>query len=130
MKKFGRRHRPFYRICAMDSREPRDGRVLEVLGTYDPLVPEKDARAILNGERINYWLSKGAQPTEKVKILIKKYGASGTRLEQQRQALARLAQVRRLQRRPPAAASAGQSTQQEQSGGQARAAETAETPEG
>jgi small subunit ribosomal protein S16 len=130
MKKFGRRHRPFYRICAMDSREPRDGRVLEVLGTYDPLVPEKDARAILNGERINYWLSKGAQPTEKVKILIKKYGASGTRLEQQRQALARLAQVRRLQRRPPAADSAGQSAEQEEASPQARAAETAQTPEG
>jgi len=114
----------------MDSREPRDGRVLEVLGTYDPLVPEKDARAILNGERINYWLSKGAQPTEKVKILIKKYGASGTRLEQQRQALARLAQVRRLQRRPPAADSAGQSAEQEEASPQARAAETAQTPEG
>jgi len=52
MKKFGRRHRPFYRICAMDSRCARDGRVLEELGTYDPLVPETDARAILNKERI------------------------------------------------------------------------------
>ena len=43
MKKFGRRHRPFYRICAMDARSPRDGRVLEELGTYDPMVPEVDA---------------------------------------------------------------------------------------
>ncbi len=129
MKKFGRRHRPFYRICAMDSRAPRDGRVLEVLGTYDPLVPEKDARAILNGERINYWLSKGAQPTEKVKILIKKYGASGTRLEQQRQAIARLAQVRRLQRRPPASASASQSEEHEQRSPEAEAYHAAPTSE-
>ena len=46
MKKMGRKHRPFFRICAMDSRRPRDGRVLEELGTYDPMVPETDARAV------------------------------------------------------------------------------------
>lgn len=95
MKKLGRRHRPFYRICAMDSRAPRDGRVLEELGTYDPMVPETDARAILDKERIQYWLSVGASPSEKVSALIKKYGAEGTHLEQQQQALDRLAQVRR-----------------------------------
>ena len=39
MKKMGRKHRPFFRICAIDSRNPRDGRVLEELGTYDPMVP-------------------------------------------------------------------------------------------
>ena len=57
MKKLGRKHRPFYRICAMDSRAPRDGRVLEELGTYDPMIPDVDARAVLNGERIKYWFS-------------------------------------------------------------------------
>jgi small subunit ribosomal protein S16 len=95
MKKLGRRHRPFYRICAMDARTPRDGRVLEELGTYDPMVADVDARAVLNGERIKYWLSVGAQPTEKVKVLIKKYGSEGTHLEQQKAALDRLAQARR-----------------------------------
>lgn len=95
MKKFGRRHQPFYRICAMDSRTARDGRVLEELGTYDPLVPETDARAILNKERIQYWLSVGASPSEKVGALIKKYGIDGTNLEQQKQALDRLALSRR-----------------------------------
>ena len=60
MKKFGRKHRPFFRIVAVDGRRPRDGRVLEELGTYDPLVPETDARAILKGERIQYWLGVGA----------------------------------------------------------------------
>ena len=45
MKKLGRKHRPFFRICAVDSRAPRDGRVLEELGTYDPMIPETDARA-------------------------------------------------------------------------------------
>jgi small subunit ribosomal protein S16 len=95
MKQLGRKHRPFYRICAMDIRAPRNGRVLEELGTYDPMVPETDARAILNGERISYWLSVGAQPSDKVLVLIKKYGPQGTRLGHQRVALDRLAQSRR-----------------------------------
>ena len=99
MKKMGRKHRPFYRICAMDIRVPRDGRVLEELGTYDPMVPETDARAILNSERIKYWLSVGAQPSDKVSVLIKKYGAEGTHVEAQRLALARLAQGKRQRRR-------------------------------
>jgi len=95
MKKLGRRHRPFYRICAMDVRAPRDGRVLEELGTYDPMVPLEDARAVLNGDRVKYWLGVGARPTEKVGVLIKKYGPQGTRLGHQRVALDRLKQSRR-----------------------------------
>lgn len=95
MKQFGRKHRPYYRICAMDIRKPRDGRVLEELGTYDPLVPETDARALLIGERINYWLSVGAQPSDKVRVLIKKYGINGTHVEAQQAAIGRLAVARR-----------------------------------
>jgi small subunit ribosomal protein S16 len=109
MKKMGRRHRPFYRICAMDGRQARDGRVLEELGTYDPMIPETDARAVFDGERVQYWLSVGAQPSEKCKALIKKYGVGGTHVEQQREALDRLAQSRRrpepLVQAPPAAES-------------------------
>lgn len=90
MKKLGRKHRPFYRICAMDSKSPRDGRALEELGTYDPMIPDTDARAVLNAERIDYWLSVGAIPSEKVKVLIKKYGTNGTHLEQQAAALEKL----------------------------------------
>jgi small subunit ribosomal protein S16 len=105
MKKMGRRHRPFYRICAMDGRVPRDGRVLEQLGTYDPMIPETDARTQLNSERIKYWLSVGALPSEKVQILIKKYGAGGTHEVKQREAMARLS-VRRARPAPPQAAAA------------------------
>jgi small subunit ribosomal protein S16 len=90
MKKMGRRHRPFFRICATDSRKSRDGRVIEELGYYDPLVKETDARAILKSERIDYWLGVGAQPSDKVKTLIKKYGTNGTHLEQQQAAFDRL----------------------------------------
>ena len=95
MKKLGRLHRPFFRLCATDARTPRDGRVLEELGTYDPLVPEVDARALLNADRIAYWLSVGAQPSDKAAVLIKKYGPNGTHLDAQRAALERLAQARR-----------------------------------
>jgi small subunit ribosomal protein S16 len=91
MKKMGRKHRPFFRICAIDSRNPRDGRVLEELGTYDPMVGEVDARTLLRPERIQYWLGVGAQPSDKVRTLIKKYGTEGTHLEQQRAARERLA---------------------------------------
>jgi small subunit ribosomal protein S16 len=92
LKRLGRKHRPYFRICAMDSRTPRDGRVLEELGTYDPMVPETDARTLLKRERVDYWLGVGAKPTEKVAVLIKKYGSGGTHVDAQRMALDRLAQ--------------------------------------
>ncbi len=92
MKKMGKRHQPFFRICAIDRRAPRDGRVIEELGHYDPMCPDTDARAILNAERIDYWISVGAEPSRKVSTLIKKYGTDGTHLEQQREALEKLSQ--------------------------------------
>jgi small subunit ribosomal protein S16 len=91
MKRHGRRHQPFFRICAMDSRAPRDGRVIEELGHYDPMVKETDARVVLKADRVDYWLGVGALPTEKVAVLIKKYGTNGTHLEKQNQARQRLA---------------------------------------
>lgn len=90
MKKLGRNKRPFFRICAIDSRAPRDGKVIEELGHYDPLVKDTDARAILKGERIAYWLSVGALPSENVQVLIKKYGQGGTRLAEQQAALEKI----------------------------------------
>ena len=87
----GRRHRAFFRVCAMDSRSPRGGKVLEELGTYDPMLPETDARAILKDDRIDYWLGVGAQPTEKVNALIRKYGTDGTHADRQKAALERMA---------------------------------------
>jgi len=91
LKKMGRAHRPFYRVCAFDHHTPRDGRALEELGTYDTGLADTDARAVLVSDRIDYWLSVGAQPTEKVAVLIKKYGTNGTHLEQQKAALDQLA---------------------------------------
>lgn len=96
LKKMGRAHRPFYRVCAFDHHAPRDGRALEELGTYDTSVPNTDARAVLDADRIDYWLSVGAQPTEKVAVLIKKYGTNGTHLDQQKVALEELAAPRAI----------------------------------
>jgi len=90
MKKMGRTHRPFFRICAFDQHAPRDGRPIEELGTYDTSIPETDARAVFDTARVDYWLSVGAQPSEKCAVLIKKYGSSGTHVEQQKAALERL----------------------------------------
>ena len=90
MKRFGRHRRPFFRVCAIDKKRGRDGRVIEELGHYDPLVREVDARAILKGERLAYWVSVGAQPSDRVGVLIKKYGKDGTHLAEQQAALARL----------------------------------------
>ncbi len=94
MKRMGRKNRAFYRICATDRRSPRDGRVIEVLGTYDPSVPDTDARCLLDNERVAYWLSVGAQPSDAVRVLVKKYGKNGTRLKEMEQARAKLSMPR------------------------------------
>ena len=92
MKKIGRSHQSFFRICAIDKRSPRHGRVLEHLGTYDPRVKDTDARALLVADRVDYWLSVGAQPSERVAVLIKKYGTNGTHISAQKTALEKIAQ--------------------------------------
>jgi small subunit ribosomal protein S16 len=65
--------------------------VIEELGTYDPYIPEPDARVVLDGERVAYWLGVGAQASPKVSVLIRKYGKDGSHIDAQQQALNRLA---------------------------------------
>ena len=63
----GAKKRPFYRIVVAESSMPRDGRFVERVGTYNPMLPkEHDDRVVIKDERIKYWLSKGAQPTDRV----------------------------------------------------------------
>lgn len=128
MKKMGRSHQPFFRICAIDKRAPRDGRVLEELGTYDPCVLETDARAILKGERVDYWLGVGAQPSDNVAILIKKYGTNGTHADAQKTALEKLAQPKVIPH-PGAPASLPKSKKEKQEEAAAASAATAEATE-
>ena len=75
MKRLGRKHRAYFRIVAIDGRQPRDGRIIEELGSYDPMVKNTDERVRLKPDRIKYWMSVGAQPSEKVAVLLKKYMA-------------------------------------------------------
>lgn len=72
----GSKKRPHYSIVAADSRMPRDGRFLEKLGTYNPLLPkDSEARVKMNMERVQYWLDKGAQPTDRISRFLEAAGA-------------------------------------------------------
>ena len=71
----GSKKRPFYRIVAADSRMPRDGRFIEKLGTYNPLLPkDSEERVKMNMERVQYWLGHGAQPTDRVSRMLEAAG--------------------------------------------------------
>ncbi len=74
LTRMGRRHRPFFRINAVESRTPRDGKILEKIGHYDPIEKDKDKQIVLNKERAEYWLSKGAVPSETVSQILLKQG--------------------------------------------------------
>lgn len=74
LKKFGRLNHPTYRIVVADSRSKRDGRIIETLGFYLPKLQREAEQSKLNAERVKYWLSVGAQPTETVVTLIKNSG--------------------------------------------------------
>lgn len=78
LARHGTKKKPFYRIVVADSESPRDGRYLEKVGTYDPLIDP--ARVTLNSERIQHWMDQGAKPSDTVRNLLKKEGfyAAGT----------------------------------------------------
>jgi small subunit ribosomal protein S16 len=73
LKRLGRKHRPYFRIVAIDSRQPRDGRVIEELGSYDPMIQNTEERVKFKPDRMKYWLGVGALPSEHVAVFIKKY---------------------------------------------------------
>ncbi len=72
----GRRNRPYYRIGAYDNRTRREGTPIENLGTYDPLNQKEEEQVNINMERVKYWLSVGATPSETVASMIKKAGVT------------------------------------------------------
>ena len=92
LKRMGMKKRPFYRVVVSDQRSPRDGRFIEEIGYYNPRTVVKDENGVgvpndtgndkthapatikIDGERAKYWLSVGAQPTDTVRILLKKAG--------------------------------------------------------
>jgi len=74
LKRFGRLNHPTFRVVAADTRSPRDGRIIEAVGYYLPLMPRAQEQLKLNAERVQYWLSVGAQPSETVASMIVRSG--------------------------------------------------------
>jgi small subunit ribosomal protein S16 len=74
MTRMGKRNCAFFRINAIDSRTPRDGKIIEKLGHYDPIEKDKSKQVVLNTERIKYWLDKGAIPSDTVSEILLKVG--------------------------------------------------------
>ncbi len=93
MTRIGRRHRPFFRINAIESRSPRDGKIIEKLGHYDPIEKDKDKQIVLNMERVQYWIDKGAIPSDTIAQLLLKKGIKTKYIEEKaaRRKKARLA---------------------------------------
>lgn len=74
LKRMGRTHRPFYRVNAIVDRNARDGRVLEQLGHYDPMLADRSKRFVVDLDRAKHWLDNGAIPSETVSSHLKKLG--------------------------------------------------------
>ena len=74
LQRGGAKKKPFYRFVVADSRAPRDGKFIERIGTYNPLIEDNSKRTNIKKERVEYWLSHGAVPTEKVAIIINSLG--------------------------------------------------------
>ncbi len=109
----GSKKRPFYRVVAADSRMPRDGRFIEKLGTYNPLLPkDSEERVKLDLERIQYWMDQGAQPTDRVSRFLEAAGV-----------------VAKKERNNPEKAVPGKKAQERAEEKAAKAAEAAEATE-
>ena len=101
----GAKKRPFYRIVVAEAAMPRDGRFVERLGTYNPMLPrDHDDRLVLKSERINYWLGQGARPTDRVHKMLA--GAGGMEAFQVRDQPKKSAPGRKRQEREAEAAEA------------------------
>jgi len=103
LRREGAKNRPYYKIVVADSRSPRDGKFIEIIGTYDPKTPGNNSS--LKVERAEYWISKGAQPSDTVRSLIKrnkKIATAAEPLSQVEQGASQLAQEQVSPPPPPA----------------------------
>ncbi len=93
LTRMGRRHKPFFRLNAIDSRTPRDGRIVEKLGHYDPIEKDAAKQLVLKKDRIEYWLSVGAIPSETVAELIATIGIESKHYKQIKTRLAKAREI-------------------------------------
>jgi len=96
----GRRHRPFFRINAVESHTPRDGRVIEKLGHYDPLEKDATKQVVLKRERVEYWLSQGAVPSDTVSQILVRNGIQNKYAEERKTRLAKARKIAHDKGRP------------------------------
>jgi len=96
LRREGALNRPYYKVVVADSRSPRDGKFIEIIGTYDPKKPGHNSTIKL--ERAEYWISKGAQPSDTVRSLIKKNKNPDAAAKKQQQQQKKLQPLRRLSR--------------------------------
>lgn len=112
LSRAGAKKRPFYRIVVADSRSPRDGRFIEIIGTYDPILPnDHEKRVTLKTERIEHWLKVGARPTDRVLRFLDAAGLA-----------------KRPPRNNPSKAQPGQKAQERAAAAAAKSGESAEAP--
>lgn len=112
----GSHKRPFYRIVAADTRSPRDGKFIEKLGTYNPLLPQgHEQKLTVVADRIQHWLSVGAEPTERVAKLLSVVGlvAAPDFREQPKKSAPKAKAVERMKEKEAAAAKAAEAAAQE-----------------
>jgi small subunit ribosomal protein S16 len=105
----GAKKRPFYKIVVADSRSPRDGRFIEKVGTYNPMLPQDHAeRIILDGERVKHWLSVGAQPTDRLERVFANLGlvTAPARAEQTKKSQPKAKALQRMKEEAERAAAA------------------------
>jgi len=74
LKRMGRRHKPSYRVAVVDGRRARDSKVIEEVGSFDPMVTDESRQTTLKADRIQYWISVGAQPSDTVRRMLVKHG--------------------------------------------------------
>ncbi len=86
LARFGSKKRPFYHITVADSRMPRDGRFIERIGYFNPIARGAEKRLVLDIEKYNYWMSKGAQPTQRISSLVKEIQKSTPSSSEEHQA--------------------------------------------
>jgi small subunit ribosomal protein S16 len=115
----GAKKRPFYKIVLADSRSPRDGKFIEKLGTYNPMLPhDHEQRLILKEDRIKHWLSVGAQPTDRVAKFFATAGYIAARVQSEQS------------KKPQPKAKAQERLKEQQKAAEAAAAAAAEAPAG
>jgi small subunit ribosomal protein S16 len=99
LRREGTKNRPYYKVVVADKRSPRDGKFIEIIGTYDPRKPSRNST--LEIDRVEYWISKGAQPSDTVRSLIKKTKKAAEAVEPTAKAEQKEQQTLQEQSSPP-----------------------------